>query len=257
MKTGIPIWLFAALLLIGLSGCNGEEGPGEATPTPEPSPTPTPSPTATPTPTPTPTPSPTPTLTPTPAPTPTPTETPFVPPITTVFEGTTENWNSLSEDENAAMNIALKNDVFWLFCNFTSIYDDYVSGSLAWYEEHKDCSAVKRSALESFYSGRKVSIQETGENIFEITASHPLLYKETRFESLKKPRTIRVDLGQEKAVYSDFYQPTQGYMFYFVFTIEDHLRLGFREDLFKTSDYETMASRFVEKFCSIEDDLFK
>jgi len=163
----------------------------------------------------------------------------------------------LSEDEDAAMDIALKGDGFWLFCNFKSIYDDYIVDDLVWQEENNDCTAKKASMLKAFVDGRKVTIQETSDGVFEISASHPLFYTETRFESLKKPRTITVVLEEGKVTHSDFYQPNHSYIFYYIFTIEDNLLLGFNESLFKTKDYDTMSNRFAEKFCNIEDELFK
>lgn len=245
-------------VVIVSSGCSQEKNQLQPAPTQTPTPqtpSPTPNPTTS---TPSPIPSPiTPTLTPTPKPIPKETPLPTPTPETVVIDGNKQNWDDLSPEESKAMNISLKEKSFKLFCKLPEIFYNYTAGSLLWQEKYRGCSKRKREALEEFVNGIRVTITRLDENIYEVKATHPLIYKGERFERQRAGKTITVDTGSEKIVNSLFYQPYNGLLLHSVFTAEDQLLLGFSEYQFGIQDYKTMSDRFAEKFCMLSDEDFR
>ncbi|MEM0360359.1 MAG: PT domain-containing protein [Candidatus Diapherotrites archaeon] len=253
MKSEKKALLGIALLFVffvAFNGCLGEKT--QETPTPTPS-TPTPTKTLQPTPTPQPTvkETPQPSIEPTLAPTPTPVS------ETIVLDGRKNYSGLLKGDENTAFQIALTKKSLKLFLMLDEIEEKYMPPHFDYFEK-RGCSVKKRENIARFVDGRKITISKKEGSIFEIKIMHPLIYKSERLESLQKDgKIIRVDTKEKKIVYSSFYEPYNGLLLYYVFTVEDYITIGFDEYLFGTGNYDYLAKKFVEKFCELDDKNFK
>ncbi len=245
------------VLAITASGCS--QGKNEVQPTPVPAPQATQTPIVTPSPSDTPAQHPSPEIPTFPLPIPAPAPAPTTPKVTSetiVVNGNRENW-SLSAQEKKAVQIALNDKSFRLFYELPRIYQNHISASLKWQEKYKNCSPKKRVALKGFVEEIRIVIREVDKNVYEIKATHPLLYGGKRFEWQNTPRRITVDIGKNEVVNSTFYQPYNGLLLRSVFTAEDQLMLGFSEYYFGTRDYKTMADRFTQTFCKMSDEDFR
>jgi len=176
---------------------------------------------------------------------------------TVVMNGREIFTEELSTKEQKALEIALKNKSFELFYELDSIYDDYLMAKLDSEIEHRGCSELKKTAFEAFLEGRKITIEETENNLFTITVSHDVLFLDEAITKIQeKEKVFEVDTVEEKTVRTTFYQPYTGLLLYRVFSEDESVIVGFREDYYGT-DLGYMSNKFADAWCELNDESFR
>jgi len=186
---------------------------------------------------------------------------PPVYPEKTVVDANKDNADSLNSDENAALMLALTDNGFRLFYNFSDFYNNYLSHYLTKERLLDKCSQNKLYLIEKFSKEREVTIKKVEEKFYEIKFIYPHIFAEGQRnkENFSNEQTILVDVRDKKIIKFDFQGSRNGMLLYYIFHIDqiiDYGYDGFKEEYYTSGDFNKMAEEFATSFCRVPDEYY-